>query len=47
MCRLTVAVYTCSQSCVPEEGSCSEGESRAHAEEFAFVQMPVKHKPRR
>ena len=42
-----MAVYTCSQSCVPEEGSSGSGESRAYAEEFVFVQMPVKHEKRR
>lgn len=37
-CRLTIAVYTCSKSCVPADGNIRANESPAYAEEFVFVQ---------
>lgn len=41
LCRLTIAVYTCSASCVPEAGTCQEDESPAYVEEYVFVQPPL------
>lgn len=43
LCRLTIAVYTCSASCVPEAGTCEEDQSPAYAEEYVFVQPPIQN----